>query len=70
MKSYYVLYTIFCFVLLGTSGYAQVPGTSIKATGVLVDKNNKPVPGVSILVQEKTSGIESAADGSFTVECS
>lgn len=70
MKSYYVLYTIFCIVLLGTSGYAQVPGTAIKATGVLLDQNNKPVPGVSILVQEKTSGIQSATDGSFTVECS
>ena len=48
---------------------AQVPGASITASGTIVDKDNKPVAGVSILIQERTTEKTSAADGSFSIEC-
>ncbi len=49
---------------------AQTPGTDITAKGKLVDIKNNPVEGVAIFVQEKTSGIVTGSDGSFTVNCS
>ncbi|MGF2410729.1 MAG: SusC/RagA family TonB-linked outer membrane protein [Ferruginibacter sp.] len=51
------------------TGQAQVPGAAFNAIGIIVDNANKPIEGVSILIQEKTSGIVTGADGKFIVPC-
>jgi TonB-dependent starch-binding outer membrane protein SusC len=63
-----ILLIIF-FIGFWVSVKAQVPGTPITAIGKIVDSKNAPVEGVTIFIQEKTSGIVSAADGTFAVKC-
>lgn len=48
---------------------AQKPGIDLTATGKVVDNTSKPIEGVTILIQEKTSGNTTASDGSFSLKC-
>lgn len=49
---------------------AQNPSETVTVSGKVVDQYNKPIAGVSIAIQEKKSGIATAADGSFSLEAS
>ncbi len=69
MSSYFKTLVIFCCMLAAVGSYAQKPGAEITATGTLVDKAQKPIEGVTIFIQEKTSGVVSDADGKFSIVC-
>jgi TonB-linked SusC/RagA family outer membrane protein len=62
------LLVLLCFGI--ADGWAQNPNENITVSGKVVDQNNKPIAGVSILVQEKKSGKLTAADGTFAFETS
>lgn len=49
---------------------AQQPNQTVTVSGKVVDQKNNPVAGVSIFIQEKKSGVSTAADGSFSLEAS
>lgn len=68
MKLYHKIFILNCLVFWSLVSNAQVPGTAINAIGRIVDNANKPIAGVSIFIQEKTSGITTGADGRFSVE--
>ncbi|MDB5208289.1 MAG: hypothetical protein JWR72_3364 [Flavisolibacter sp.] len=57
------------FSCLCSISMAQTPGTPVTAMGKVVDNNKAPVAGVSILIQEKTSGNITGTDGMFSVPC-
>ena len=57
---------IFCLMLLFNTAMAQTPEQQITVSGKVTDKNNAPIAGVSILVQEKSKGITTGADGAFS----
>lgn len=69
MKSFYKIIILTCLVCLAFSSHAQPPGAAITALGTIIDYNNKPISGVTILVQEKTSDVVTGADGKFSLEC-
>ncbi|RYE37084.1 MAG: TonB-dependent receptor [Sphingobacteriaceae bacterium] len=61
------------FCLKISEGFSQqAPDEQITVTGKVVDESKKPLSGVNIYIQEsKTSqGVNTAADGSFTLKCS
>jgi len=70
MNLYFKTMVILCCIFTAFNSYAQKPGTTISATGVLVDNTQKPIEGVTVFIQEKTSGIVTGADGKFSLECS
>ncbi len=61
---------ILCLILFFNTVMAQTPGQQITVSGKITDKNNAAVSGVTILVQEKTKGIVTSADGRFSFEAS
>ena len=65
MKAAYLkfLLLIGCF-FIAFSGWAQVK----KITGIVTDESNNPIAGVSIVVQGKTEGTQTIADGTFSIE--
>lgn len=67
MKPIYIFILLCCTI--GRAAYAQMPGTAITASGTLLDKNKKPLPGVTVLVQERTTGFTSDEQGRFEFEC-
>ena len=50
------------FLLMGLTSFAQ---TTVK--GKVVDQNNEPIPGASIVIQGKAIGTVSDFDGYFTL---
>lgn len=48
---------------------AQKTGLPITIKGTVLGKNKQPLANVDILVQEKSSGITTDKDGSFTIKC-
>jgi TonB-dependent starch-binding outer membrane protein SusC len=69
MRLYYKLIILTCCMALAFHSYAQQPGATITAIGTIVDNTQKPVEGVQIFIQEKTTGFSTGADGKFSVEC-
>jgi len=65
MKFINLIY-ILCLLLLFNTAMAQDPEQQIKVSGKITGKNNLPLAGVNILVQEKRKGIETGADGTFS----
>ena len=59
---------LLCFIT--TSILAQTPNETITVSGKVVDQQQNPVAGASILVQEKKSGLTTGADGAFSFEAS
>ena len=57
---------IFCLMLFFNTVMAQTPEQQITVSGKVTDKNNAPISGVSILIQEKSKGITTGADGTFS----
>lgn len=57
---------------LGGPVYAQKPDQALSVTGTVIDQNGQPLPGVNIFIQESKSatGVNSDANGTFTLECS
>ncbi|WP_207495149.1 SusC/RagA family TonB-linked outer membrane protein [Aridibaculum aurantiacum] len=51
------------------TGSAQSPNTPITAIGTIIDINKKPLEGVQIYLQEKTSGVVTGTDGKFSIKC-
>jgi len=67
MKLHYTIIVFIYFVCAGFISYTQ--SIDIDASGVLVDKANKPIAGVTILVQEKRLGVMTDAAGKFSIKC-
>lgn len=65
MKTAYLksLLLIACF-FIAVSGWAQVK----KISGKVTDESNNPLSGVSIIIQGKTEGTQTIADGSFSID--
>jgi len=63
-----------CFMiglcLIVGQSWAQTPNQTITVSGKVVDQKNTPLVGVAIAIQEKKTGIATAADGSFSFEAS
>ncbi|MFT7350279.1 MAG: iron complex outermembrane receptor protein, partial [Candidatus Paceibacteria bacterium] len=55
-------FVLMSFLLLGLTSFAQ---TTVK--GKVVDQNNEPIPGASIVIQGKAIGTVSDFDGLFTL---
>ncbi|MDB5202951.1 MAG: hypothetical protein JWQ27_2360 [Ferruginibacter sp.] len=68
MKKLHTFLFFLFMAVLAASG--QTPGTDIKAIGRVLDEQQKPISGVNIFIQEKTSGIVTGADGNFQLSCS
>jgi len=68
-KIKYIL-VLLCLTTCLFKGWAQNPDQVITITGKVTDQNSKPLAGVSVLIQEKTKGISTAADGSYTLDAS
>lgn len=72
MKIRYLIY-IACLLsmCLYSTAWAQKPEEKLTVTGKVTDNNNTPLAGVNVFRQEsKGAGINTAADGTFTLECS
>lgn len=67
MKLYYTIIVFIYFECTSFTNYAQ--SIDIDASGILVDESNKPISGVNILIQEKTSGVMTNDEGKFLVKC-
>ena len=61
---YILLLPVWCLCLLLKVG-AQNPDNVINAYGRIVDAAGRPLEGVSVQIQEKTTGAATAADGTF-----
>ncbi len=68
MKPKFILYIFLALVFCTFRAKAQDSNSQITASGIIKDSNGKPVEGVSISVQEKTSEKLSSAEGKFEVE--
>lgn len=66
MKARYFFFLVFLLAMV--RGMAQ-PAASLTVSGTITDGNGTPVPGVNILIQEKTSGVYSDDLGRFEVKC-
>ncbi len=62
-------FLLWLLVLLSVAGIAQNPNAAQTAAGRMLDQHKQPLEGVEILVQEKTSGITTGADGRFSIDC-
>jgi TonB-dependent starch-binding outer membrane protein SusC len=65
------MHKLFLFIGLlafGITSFAQQT-TTINANGVVVDQNNNPLPGATIVVEGTTSGVISDIDGHFEIAC-
>ncbi|MEO9099818.1 MAG: carboxypeptidase-like regulatory domain-containing protein, partial [Ginsengibacter sp.] len=65
MKSVYLkfLLLIGCF-FIAASGWAQVK----KVSGTVTDESNNHLSGVSIIIQGKTEGTQTIADGTYSID--
>ena len=62
-----VVAAVLMLMVLGTgSAIAQKSGRTI--TGKVVDENNQPMPGVTVIVDGTTKGTMTGPDGTFTLE--
>ncbi|QEK51722.1 hypothetical protein FYC62_08650 [Pedobacter aquae] len=69
MKSKYK-HIISLLLLLGAafSNFAQNKEEKITISGKIKDSKNNPISGVSIIIQEKTTGVMSDDNGAFSLE--
>ncbi|MEO6814405.1 MAG: SusC/RagA family TonB-linked outer membrane protein [Ginsengibacter sp.] len=65
MKSAFLKCLLFtaCF-FIAASGWAQVK----KVSGKVTDESNNPLSGVSIIIQGKTEGTQTIADGTYSID--
>lgn len=70
IKLKYLSCFMICLCFLVGQSWAQTPNQTITVSGKVVDQNNTPLVGVAIAIQEKKTGIATAADGSFSFEAS
>jgi len=63
---YILLLYLFCVGFL-VKGFAQSSENTITASGRITDAAGKPIEGVTVQVQEKTSGVATDADGKFSL---
>jgi TonB-linked SusC/RagA family outer membrane protein len=61
---YILLLYLFCAGFL-VKGFAQSSESTINVSGRITDAAGKPLEGVTVQIQEKTSGIATDADGKF-----
>lgn len=67
MKLKYILLISLLFAGFGLKAHAQNPESAITASGQVVDNNGKPLEGVSVTIQEKTTGVMTGTDGRFVI---
>ncbi|MFT3823885.1 MAG: TonB-dependent receptor [Chitinophagaceae bacterium] len=60
---------LWLLLLITAVGRAQTPNAALTASGKVLDQHKNPLAGVEILIQEKTSGIATGTDGSFSFDC-
>jgi len=70
IKLKYLSCFMICLCFIVGQSWAQTPNQTITVSGKVVDQKNTPLVGVAIAIQEKKTGIATAADGSFSFEAS
>jgi TonB-linked SusC/RagA family outer membrane protein len=68
MMKFLTKYLLLSTLSLVTSFCALAQTEQITATGKVVDQAGAPIAGVAVIVQEKTSGVSSNAEGKFSIQ--
>lgn len=70
MKRFLTRYIILSLIGIALSQIAWAQAEQLNVKGKLVDQDGQPIVGATILVQEKTTGVTTNADGKFSIEIS
>lgn len=68
-KLKYMLCLLFLWLGMQSAYSQETPDKQITVKGKVVDENKAPMPGVNVYLQESkaSSGINTGADGSFSI---
>lgn len=61
---------VLCLLACVLTVLAQKSDEAVTVSGNVKDQNRNPLAGVTVLIQERTRGIETTAEGSFSFQCS
>lgn len=70
MIKFLTKYLLLSLLSIAAMPYAWAQTEQIAVKGKVVDQTGAPIAGVVIIVQEKTSGVTSDAEGKFSIEAS